>query len=246
MYSLYSRGSITREELDLYFNLGALGPPIGAVVTALVFYGRGGVRALLGTLRPSGLERRALLLALSPLPLLGIGWLVHLLMTGAPFSFEITRKAFGLTSTMAYLGWATPIITYGLFEELGWRGFVLPHLQSRYSALASTGILTVIWGVWHAPMFLFRFDFSIGLTIGFFFGLFVGAIILTSIFNLSRGSTLAAVIFHLINNIASAFDKEYIVATVSTGFLVVAVYLLVWFKPENLSDRERGKNYLAP
>lgn len=245
LYALHTRGCITRTELDLYYTFGALGPPVGAIATAFLFYGKKGAGALLGTFSPSRLERRSLLLALSPLLLFVAGLLVHLLLAGAPFSFETTKKAFGLTTPASYLGWALPFITYALCEEIGWRGFALPHLQSQYSALASTTILALIWAFWHAPMFLFRFDFSIGISIGFFFGLFVGAIILTSIFNLSRGSTLAAVIFHLANNISSAFDKEYIVATVSTGFVIIALYLLVRFRGENLADKERVGNYLA-
>ncbi len=92
-------------------------------------------------------------------------------------------------------------------------------------------------------MFLFRFDFSIGITIGFFFGIFVGAIILTSLVNLSGGGIMAAIIFHLTNNLASAFDKDYIVVVISTGFVFLAITIIKRFKTENLADKERVKNY---
>ena len=141
------------------------------------------------------------------------------------------------------MGWALPFVAYSLFEELGWRGFLLPHLQSRYSAFKSTGIVTIIWACWHAPFFLWRFNFSIGITFGFFFGIFVGAIILTSLFNTSQGSVLAVGIFHLTNNFASAFDKNFIVAVVSLGFVVLAIYLIIKYKSTNLSENERIKNY---
>ncbi|MEO5928725.1 MAG: CPBP family intramembrane glutamic endopeptidase [Candidatus Kapaibacterium sp.] len=243
LYLLHQHGDINRDELNLYFNLGALGPFLGAIIAASVCYGQAGVGRLFATLNPSRLEWRSTLLALSPLLLFAVGWCVHLLLAGAPFSFETTKKQFDLTTTASYLGWATPFITYGLFEELGWRGFALPHLQEKYSAFTSTIFLAIIWGLWHAPMFLIRFEFSVGISVGFFLGLFVGAIILTSIFNFSRGSTLAAIIFHLINNISSGFDKQFIVATISTGFVAIAIYLLVVFKPENLAATGRVGNY---
>lgn len=243
LHALHTRGDITRDEMNLYYNFGALGPLLGAMIAAFLLYGRKGIRSLFGTLSLSRLDRRSFLLALSPLLLFAIGWLVHLLLAGTPFSFETTKKEFGLTTTASYLGWAIPFITYALFEEIGWRGFALPHLQERHSAFTSAAILAAIWGLWHAPMFLTRFDFSIGIGIGFFFGIFVGTIILTSIFNLSQGSTLAAIIFHFTNNIASAFDKEYIVATVSTGYVVIAVHLVVVFRTKDLADRKRVGNY---
>jgi membrane protease YdiL (CAAX protease family) len=42
----------------------------------------------------------------------------------------------------------------GLGEELGWRGFLLPRLQARYSALVSSIIVGIVWGLWHLPLFM--------------------------------------------------------------------------------------------
>ncbi|MCK5372563.1 MAG: CPBP family intramembrane metalloprotease [Cyclobacteriaceae bacterium] len=148
-----------------------------------------------------------------------------------------------MTNFDSIVSWALPFFTYAIFEEIGWRGFALPHLQDKYSAFKSTIILTVIWALWHIPMFLFRFDFSIGITIGFFFGIFVGAVILTSLVNFSGGGIIAAIIFHFTNNLASAFDKDFIVAVVSTGFVFLAITIIKRYKTENLADIERVKNY---
>lgn len=38
-------------------------------------------------------------------------------------------------------------------EELGWRGFALPRLQSKYNALSSSIILGVIWTLFQLPLF---------------------------------------------------------------------------------------------
>jgi membrane protease YdiL (CAAX protease family) len=39
-------------------------------------------------------------------------------------------------------------------EEVAWRGFALPRLQSRHSALLSSLIVGVLSALWHLPLLL--------------------------------------------------------------------------------------------
>jgi uncharacterized protein len=41
-----------------------------------------------------------------------------------------------------------------LGEEIGWRGFALPYLQKRRSALQSSLLLGTIHTVWHLPFWI--------------------------------------------------------------------------------------------
>ncbi len=42
-----------------------------------------------------------------------------------------------------------------LGEEVGWRGLMYAVLYPRYGLLASTAVIGVTWGLWHAPLILF-------------------------------------------------------------------------------------------
>lgn len=242
-YGFYKADSLTLNQLNLIYNFGALGPFLGAVISARLFYGKAGLYKLFSGLKLKTINRQSLLIILSPLLFFFIGLSGYKIFSGHWYSFDDTKRQFGLSSTISYVCWLLPFITYSVFEEFGWRGFLLPHLQAKYSAFKSTFILTAVWASWHLPFFLWRFQFSLFITIGFFFSIFIGALIITSLFNFSKGSVAAVIFFHFSNNLASALDKEYIVAVVSAGFVFLAIYIIKRFKPENLSDISRVKNF---
>ncbi|OPA77873.1 CAAX protease [Paenibacillus selenitireducens] len=39
-------------------------------------------------------------------------------------------------------------------EEIGWRGFALPRMQSQFGPLKATLLLGILWAFWHLPHFL--------------------------------------------------------------------------------------------
>ena len=88
-------------------------------------------------------------------------------------------------------------------EEIGWRGYVLPRLQAKHSALAAALITGVIWTVWHTPKFLTHWDW------GFFAVYMVSTIarsvLLAWIYNGTRGSLLLVVLAHAAMNTTGIF-----------------------------------------
>jgi membrane protease YdiL (CAAX protease family) len=85
----------------------------------------------------------------------------------------------------------------GPIEELGWRGLALPLLQRRFAPLWSSLILGTVWAVWHIPSFFMSGTKQSGWALGpFFLGVIAVSVILTAMFNASRGSLLVAFLFH--------------------------------------------------
>ena len=85
-----------------------------------------------------------------------------------------------------------------LQEEFGWRGYALPRLQKRFSALVSSLILGVIWFAWHIPYYTMVSEEAIFESA--IWGLVPSHILITILFtwlyNNTGGSVLAALIFH--------------------------------------------------
>jgi membrane protease YdiL (CAAX protease family) len=112
-------------------------------------------------------------------------------------------QLFWASQPAVLLGWLLNNFTRsgGISEEFGWRGYALPRLQARWSALVSTIVLGVIWTVWHLPLWFLAGSSQQGSS----FWLFLANLILTSIlytwlFNNAKGSILVAVVFHAISN----------------------------------------------
>ncbi len=129
------------------------------------------------------------------------------------------------------------IFTFGLGEEIGWRGFVLPRLQKDYNAFFATTILTFFWALWHLPQFFYVFEASIAP--GWLIGLFAGAIVFTWLFNNTEGSILIVAMFHGCFNYisASSAGNGLLAAIVSTMVIIWAVIVVLLYKPQTLSRK---------
>jgi membrane protease YdiL (CAAX protease family) len=242
IYSLYKNGYLSNYQLNLYHSFAAIGPTIAAFITTYAYYGKEGTYKLIRRIGIRSMDKKSALFVMSPLFFFGIGLLIYPFIKSSGYNFSNFANHTWSTS-QEIIVWLLPLLTYSIFEEIGWRGFLLPHLQEKYTAWKATVFLTVIWALWHIPFFFYRFNFSLGISIGFFFGIFVGATILTSIYNSSKGMLIPVMAFHFLNNLCSEFDKEIIVAVLSTGFVFLAIYIYKKFGTENLSVTKRTPNY---
>lgn len=92
-------------------------------------------------------------------------------------------------------------------EEVAWRGFALPRLLVNRSALSASIILGLLWGIWHTPLF---FIAGTGQSkwpyLGFLLFAVAESILITWIFNNTRGSVLLATLFHAASDAALSFS----------------------------------------
>lgn len=104
-------------------------------------------------------------------------------------------------------------------EELGWRGFALPRLQARMSALSASLILGLLWALWHLPLYLTAGHPLSEVFFGWFLlSILADAILFTWIFNNTRGSLLVVLLFH-----ASIATSGLFLASTAGSFVIALV-----------------------
>jgi membrane protease YdiL (CAAX protease family) len=87
---------------------------------------------------------------LFPIPVFLLGSLFNPVFDGEPITIRNLESPFGILPM--FIGF---FIVAGLGQELGWTGFLLARLQSRYSALISSIIRGVLVGTWHLPLLVY-------------------------------------------------------------------------------------------
>lgn len=206
----------------------------GPLVAALLLTARNGgwcaLRTLFGRMARWRVRARWWLVAFSPLLFYGLLVAAMAWLQGQPPSFgELGKLNFLPDLGLAALPFW--VLTFGIGEETGWRGYALPRLQQRRSAFTATLILWFWWALWHLPLFFYTYDLAV--LPGFLPGLFAGAIVFTWLYN-STGSILIAAVWHGMFNLTTACvscGAGIDAAAVSTVVMVGAVSLLVFYKP---------------
>lgn len=85
----------------------------------------------------------------------------------------------------------------GTNEEFGWRGVALPLLQRKFPPFWAGLILGIIWAAWHIPAFFISgLQYEAWSAVPYFGGVIALSVILTPLFNSSRGSLLIAYLYH--------------------------------------------------
>jgi membrane protease YdiL (CAAX protease family) len=97
---------------------------------------------------------------------------------------------------------ATTILVVGVFEEVGWRGYALPRLQSQLPALAAALILGGVWALRHLPV-LVSDPADQRPPLQFIVGTLAQSVILAWMYNRTNGSLLVVVICHAAVNAAA-------------------------------------------
>jgi len=188
-----------------------------------------------------------------------IGWrwylaavLVVILATmGQLVIISLMGQAFDMTLFVAQLGNFLPLLILGpLSEEIGWRGYALGKLQTRWNALISSLIIGLVWALWHLPLFMMvgASQHELGIPfIGFLVSLMASSILYTWLYNNTKHSLWSAILLHWL--------YTYAVQVVSSGvtrsplyswleclpYVIIALFVLIIWGPKRLTHNRAGE-----
>lgn len=217
------------------FIVGGFGPGVAAYLLLRLRYGEDAGRQLwrAATRLPTG----AGWLAAAVLGYVAV-WLLAAALDGS-----WTRELAQVTGWVAMAPTLLLYVVQAVPEEVGWRGFAQPHLQTRYSALTASLIVGVLWALWHLPLRLDPDEIaSSSSQLGWAVATIAAAVLYGWLFNSTGGSMLAVIVLHAVANTAStrvtdmAGDVETALAVVT---IVVAAVLVAGFGARDLSRRPR-------
>jgi len=183
--------------------VGIYGPTVGALLTSAL---RGGWRDVVQLVRRLVPWRVSVMWCLIAFAVPVVIDIVSIALYTSRGGVTGPLVAPNLLATVTYFGIK---LTRGpLGEELGWRGFLLPALQTRYGALGSSLLIGTLWFAWHLPIVWMAGTWISGPSVSvyqlawFAVSLICLAIIITWVVNHAGGSVVPAVLVHGASNAA--------------------------------------------
>ena len=174
--------------------IAGFGPFLAALLVLALTEGRRGVVGLLRRMVRwrvgAGWYAVALLL---PSAVAGLATLLNLGLGAAEPSADAVGRWTSIFGTLAFL--LVVPGAGGAWEEPGWRGYAVPRMQDRWSALTSALVLGVLIAGWHLPLILTgQVHYADVVSI-------MGAtVVINWLFNHVRGSVLLIMLLHATNN----------------------------------------------
>jgi membrane protease YdiL (CAAX protease family) len=202
--------------------LGSLVPSTVGVLFVALLRGRSGVRTLFRRLLHAriGLRWYLAVLAVTMLAPLAVG--VTILFGGA--TPVVDNTIFGVLFLFAF----SIFPGSALGEELGWRGFALPRLQARHTALKSSLIIGILWGSWHLPLWLTGTEsHPISLYGPLVVAVIASSVICTWLYNNTRGSLLIIVLYHAAINLPITVLISPMGSQAAQPFLIYVALMVV-------------------
>ena len=221
--------------LNLY--VAPFGPFIAAFLLSFVNEGKEGVKELL----KRGFDPRIGRIWYFPIFLLmpaisGFSFFAAWLSEGAVPELTVLSQPWLVLWNFVYIFF----LGGPLEEEFGWRGYALPRLQTRHTALVSSVTLGIIWAFWHLPLNFMaqppgpQYQAAIEMFLGSVVTMAFMSVLFTWLYNNTGGSVFATLLFHTMVNLSTyvvfpVFETQtgplyYLISMIAVAIIILAVF----------------------
>jgi len=237
--------------------LASYGPTLAGLIIYYLEYDKKGLAAVLESLAKVNVHLKWYLFTL--FFELGSFLIIVLFAHLAGYKETLFRKEeLGSSFLMFVVNIFTLTLLTGLGEEVGWRGFLLPKLQSRFKVIYAGIILSLIISLWHL-----RTDLLKLLMQGDYDGFVMGYLpdmgqrilitipvvfIISYLFNKTRGSLFIMILFHGSANASWEWVKQ-VTGNADPSYLLTLWMVLLWltavFSIPALNRQAKGKQLVT-
>jgi len=123
-------------------------------------------------------------------------------------------------------------IVLGGLEEVGWRGILLPGLLKKYNKLSATIITSLIWSLWHLPLWYIQGSPQKGMNFLVFIILGLTFSWQLTIFYLKTKSLLFCILMHSIFNSYPAIinipDSRIYFSTITMLLFSFFIFIIIY------------------
>ncbi|MEO6471990.1 MAG: CPBP family intramembrane glutamic endopeptidase, partial [Aeromicrobium sp.] len=211
--------------------VGSMGPAAAAIIMTAAVHGRGGLRLFAARLiRWRGCGRWLAFAATLPIGLYAIGVIIS-----SSAGDSVDMGSFLGSKEYGHVGLALvpiEIVCFGFGEEAGWRGFLIPELESSgRTPYRATTLFIAIWATWHLPLFFYAYGLGsmpLPMVPGWLVSIALSSYLITWLFHRARDSILVVAVFHGMVDLVSITPAStaVVLVTVNAGLIAAAILTL--------------------
>lgn len=234
--------------------LAYLGPLIAALIVMYVFADRAFRADFRRRIFDLGLiNQRYLPFVLFFLPLAMATSIIISIALGQPAGQLRFAEEFKIFEGEAILS-ILILVLVPVLEELGWRGYGVDSLASRFYLFGTSIIFGALWALWHLPVFFIEGSYQMSLleqnplfALNFFAGIIPLAIIMNYLYYKNRRSIALIALFHVMANLsAELFGANQISKCIFTLVITLAAAIILIRNRSFFFEEKMNLDFIDP
>jgi membrane protease YdiL (CAAX protease family) len=188
------------------------------------------------------------LIFLMPLSMI-ISIIISVLMGYSINQFQLEPEV-AIVSGLLFLSLAILFLAPTL-EEIGWRGYGVDALRSKYNLFKTTMIFYVVWAAWHVPLFFIKGYYQNSLlslnpyyALNFFLSIIPLVFIMNWLYYKTNRSIIVLILFHFMVNLSAVIMMVEDFTKCIQTFVLAIPAIIILYKEKEMFFKELPRIFL--